>query len=69
MKKLALMMRYEVPITYRFPRDVQTILLVFPTCLTVSTFSMVSSSSWNLSLVCNFLFIVRNREQEWAGMK
>ena len=28
MKQLALMTRYEVPISYRFSRDVQTILLV-----------------------------------------
>ena len=69
MKQLALMTRYEVPISYRFSRDVLSILLVFPACLTVSAFSMASSSSWNLSLVSNYLSIVRNREQEWAGMK
>ena len=68
MKQLALM-RYEVPISYRFSRDVQTILLVFLACLTISAFSMASSSSWNLNLVCNYLSIVRNKEQEWAGMK
>ena len=69
MEQLALMTRYEVPITYRFLGDVQTILLGFSACLIVSTFSMASSSSWNLSLVCNCLSIVRNREQEWAEMK
>ena len=69
MKQLALITRYEVPISYCFSRDVQTILLVFPACLTVSTFSMASSSLWNLSLVYNYLSIVQNRKQEWAGMK
>ena len=69
MEQLALMTRYEVPISYRFSRNVLSILLVFPACLIVSAFSMASSSSWNLSLVCNCLSIVRNREQEWAGMK
>ena len=69
MEQLALMTRYEVPITYRFSGDVQTILLGFLACLTVSAFSMASSLSWNLSLVCSCLSIVRNREQEWAGMK
>ena len=69
MEQLALMTRYEVLISYRFSRDVLSILLVFPVCLTVSAFSMASSSSWNLSLVCNCLSIVRNREQEWAEMK
>ena len=67
MEQLALMTRYEVPITYRFSRDVQTILLGFRACLTVSAFSMASSLSWNLRLVCNCLSIVQNREQEWAG--
>ena len=69
MEQLALMMRYEVPISYRFSRVVLSILLVFLACLTVSALSMASSLSWNLSLVCNCLSIVRNREQEWAGMK
>ena len=62
MEQLAVMTRYEVSITYRFSGDVQTILLGFPTYLTVSAFSMASSLSWNLSLVCNCLSIVRNRE-------
>ena len=68
MKQLALMMRYEVPMSYRFSKDIDY-TTCFPACLTVSTFSMASSSSWNLSVVCNYLSIVRNREQEWAGMK
>ena len=70
MKQLALMIRHEVSSSYRISRDIHTVLLL--TWLLdniIVHYDKLIVLEPHTSVVCNCLSIVRNREQEWAGMK
>ena len=64
MKQLALMMRYEVPSFYHFSRDVHTILLVTWFLDNIGMHYDKLIVLQPLSVVCNYLSIVQNMEQE-----
>ena len=69
MKQLTLMMRYEVPFSYHFSRDVHIVLLITWLLDNIGIHYDKLIVFKPLSMVCNCLSIVRNRKQEWAGMK